>query len=171
MLLTGSMNSLYFSSLLLLKVHHDYSINKNQYRMPIPYPTCDQTSKVSSLKALLEQSQTIKPILLCILNGNKDVDESLIIGIAKELIEIYFPISQQELDKRKKQKYCYYTTRHFVCSALLTKKCQNPDCLLEKRCDDWADIWDAQNIDYIKKTQLLKDIFCLPCSAHLQGDM
>lgn len=165
------MSSLYFSSLLLLKVHHDYSININQYRLPIPYPNCSQKSKVNSFKALLEQSKTIQVILGDILNGNKDIDESVIINTAKELIEIYFPISQQNLDKRKKQKYCYYTIRHFVCSGLLTEECQNPHCLVKNRCDDWADIWDAQNTDYIKKIQLLKDILSLSCSAQSQEGM
>lgn len=164
------MNNIYISSILLLKVHHDYSVNENQYRMPIPYPTCDQKSKVLSIKALLDRSKTIKHIFLGILNGNKDIDESVIIDTAKELNEIYFPISQQSLDKRKKQKYCYYTIRHFVCSGLLTKECQNPHCLVKSRCDDWGDIWDAQNTDYIKKTQRLKDILSLSCSAQPQGD-
>ncbi len=164
------MNNLYISSLLLLKVHHNYSVNENQYRMPIPYPICDQTSKVVSLKALLERSKTIKPILLDILNGNKDLDESVIIDTAKELIEIYFPTSQQSLNKRKKQKYCYYTPRHFVCSGLLTKECRKPNCLVEHWCEEWADIWDAQNKDYVKKTQLLAGILSLPCFAKPQGE-
>jgi hypothetical protein len=163
------MNSIYFSNILLLKIHHDYSV-KNQYRMPIPYPVCAQTNKVYTLKALLDRSKTIKPILQGMLNGNKDFDETLIINTAKELIEIYFPISQQNLEKRKKQKYCYYTPRHYVCSGLLTKQCQNPDCLAENRCKDWADVWDAQNTDYIKKTQLLKELLSLPCSAKPLGD-
>lgn len=163
------MNNLHISSLLLLKVHHDYSVNESQYRMPIPYPICDQTSKVLSLKALLERSKTVKPILLGIVDGNKYFDESVIIDTAKELIEIYFPVSQRNLNNRVKQKYCYYTPRHFVCSGLLTKQCENPDCLVENRCTEWADIWDAQNRDYAKKTKILKDILSLSCSAHPQG--
>lgn len=163
------MNNFYYANLLLLKVHHDFSVNENQYRMPIPYPICDQSSKVVSLKALLERS-TIKPILLGIIDGYKDLDESVIIDTAQELIEIYFPNSQLCFDRRKTEKYCYYTPRHFVCSGLLTKECKKPSCLLENCCNEWAYIWDAQNHDYVKKVQLLRDILSLPCTSQKQED-
>lgn len=163
------MNNFYYANLLLLKVHHDFSVNENQYRMPIPYPICDQSSKVVSLKALLERS-TIKPILLGIIDGYKDLDESVIIDTAQELIEIYFPTSEQCFDRRKTEKYCYYTPRHFVCSGLLTKECKKPSCLLENCCKEWAYIWDAQNHGYVKKVQLLRDILSLPCTTQKQED-
>lgn len=166
------MNSFYYANLLLLKVHHVYSTEHNQFRMPVPYPTFGQSSRVDSLKALFEPSSPIKInfLLLDILNGNRDIDACYIIDTAQELIEIYFPTSEQCLDKRKNEKYCYYTPRHFVCSGLLTKECKKPSCLLENCCKKWAYIWDAQNHDYVKKVQLLRDILSLPCTSQKQED-